>query len=139
MKLVLRGVRLDKKHQKGFLNHLRAIEWLTAQEYYVFDNISGLGPCDLVALGEDGEVITSKIDGKYKTLVKDIYENSNIQLIVKNKSNEYIMNLIDDLLKDHKEQSNLKKIESLEQELINNLDENSYTELIKLKSQLNRD
>ena len=55
------------------------------------------------------------------------------------KSNEYIINLIDDLLKDHKEQSNLKKIESLEQELINNLDENSYTELIKLKSQLNRD
>ena len=50
-------MKLDKKHKKGFLNHLRAIEWLTAQEYYVFDNISGLGPCDLIALGEDGEVI----------------------------------------------------------------------------------
>ena len=35
--------------------------------------------------------------------------------------------------------NNLKKIESLEQRLINNLDENSYSELIKLKSQLNRD
>ena len=34
---------------------------------------------------------------------------------------------------------NLKKIESLEKKLINNLDENSYSELIKLKSQLNRD
>ena len=32
-----------------------------------------------------------------------------------------------------------KKIESLEQKLINNLDENSYSELIKLKSQLNRE
>ena len=32
-----------------------------------------------------------------------------------------------------------KKIESLEKKLINNLDENSYSELIKLKSQLNRD
>ena len=102
------------------------------------ENLKNLIVSSLVE-GEDGEVITSKIDGKYKTLVKDIYENSNIQLIVKNKSNEYIINLIDDLLKDHKEQSNLKKIESLEQELINNLDENSYTELIKLKSQLNRD
>ena len=33
----------------------------------------------------------------------------------------------------------LKKIESLEQKLINNLDESSYSELLKLKSQLNRD
>ena len=48
-------------------------------------------------------------------------------------------NLLDELIKDHKEQSNLRKIESLEQKLINNLDENSYSELIKLKSQLNRD
>ena len=61
-------MRLDKKHQKGFLNHLRAIEWLTAQEYYVFDNISGLGPCDLIALVEDGEVI--KIDVKSESTRK---------------------------------------------------------------------
>mgnify|MGYP002025011302 CR=1 FL=1 len=37
------------------------------------------------------------------------------------------------------ELNNLKKIESLEKELINNLDENSYSELIKLKSQVNRE
>ena len=43
------------------------------------------------------------------------------------------------LIQDHKEQSNLRRIESLEQKLINNLDENSYSELIKLKSQLNRE
>ena len=49
------------------------------------------------------------------------------------------LNLLDELFKDHKEQSNLRKIESLEEKLINNLDENSYSELIKLKSQLNRD
>ena len=54
-------------------------------------------------------------------------------------SEDEIANLLNDLIKDHKEQSNLKKIESLEQKLINNLDENSYSELIKLKSQLNRD
>ena len=50
-----------------------------------------------------------------------------------------IENLLEELLIDHKEQSNLRKIESLEQKLINNLDENAYLELIKLKSQLNRD
>ena len=49
------------------------------------------------------------------------------------------INAFDELFKDHKEQSNLRKIESLEEKLINNLDENSYSELIKLKSQLNRD
>ena len=66
-------------------------------------------------------------------------ENSNIQMIVNNKSNEDISELLDELIQDYKEQSNLRKIESLEQKLINNLDENSYSELIKLKSQLNRE
>ena len=47
--------------------------------------------------------------------------------------------LLDELIEDHKEQSNLRKIESLEQKLINNLDESSYSELIKLKNQLNRE
>ena len=68
-----------------------------------------------------------------------INENSNIQIIKKNKSEDQVSNLLDELIQDHKDQGNLKKIESLEQKLINNLDENSYSELIKLKSQLNRD
>ena len=72
-------------------------------------------------------------------IVKEINENSNIQIITKNKNGEEISNLLDELIKDHKEQSNLRKIESLENKLINNLDENSYSELIKLKSQLNRE
>ena len=66
-------------------------------------------------------------------------ENSNIQMIIKNKTDEDISGLLDELIQDHKDQSNLRKIESLEQKLINNLDENSYSELIKLKSQLNRE
>ncbi|MDA7715629.1 hypothetical protein N8827_03460, partial [Pelagibacteraceae bacterium] len=69
----------------------------------------------------------------------EINENSNIQIIAKNKTDEDILGLLDELIKDHKEQGNLRKIESLEQKLINNLDENSYSELIKLKSQLNRE
>ena len=50
-----------------------------------------------------------------------------------------ILDLLNELILDFKEQNNLKKIESLEKKLINNLDESSYSELIKLKSQLNRD
>jgi len=87
----------------------------------------------------DKETARSKINTDYDKLITEILENSNIQIITKNKTDEDISDLFDELIKDHKEQSNLRKIESLEQKLINNLDENSYSELIKLKSQLNRD
>ena len=83
--------------------------------------------------------LMTKIINEFDKNLKDIEENSNIQIITKNKNNQEILELLDELIKDHLDQSNLKKIESLEQKLINNLDENSYSELIKLKSQLNRD
>ena len=80
-----------------------------------------------------------KIRKEYQDLSKEIEENSNIQITTKDKNDQDILDLLDELIFDFKEQDNLKKIESLEKELINNLDENSYSELIKLKSQLNRD
>jgi DNA primase len=80
-----------------------------------------------------------KIRKEYQDLSKEIEENSNIQITTKDKNDQDILDLLDELIRDFKEQNNLKKIESLEKELINNLDENSYSELIKLKSQLNRD
>jgi DNA primase len=89
--------------------------------------------------GNDKEDINKKINTSYDKIISEINENSNIQIIIKNKNNEEVADLLYELIKDHKEQSNLRKIESLEQKLINNLDENSYSELIKLKSQLNRD
>ena len=89
--------------------------------------------------GGDNVSIVEKINSKYDEIVKEINENTNIQIITKNKNNEDILTMISELIEDHKEQANLKKIESLEQKLINNMDESSYSELIKLKSQLNRD
>ena len=89
--------------------------------------------------GNDKKVINKKINGNYEKIIREINENSNIQIIIKNKNMEDVAILLEELIKDHKEQSNLKKLETLEQKLINNLDENSYSELIKLKSQLNRD
>ena len=89
--------------------------------------------------GNDKEAIDKKINNNFEKIIKEINENSNIQIIIKNKTNEKISELLDELIQDHKDQNNLKKIESLEQKLINNLDERSYSELIKLKSQLNRD
>jgi len=68
VKLVLRGARLDRKHKKGFLNHTKAILWLTENDYYVFDNVSGLGPCDVIAMDDDGNII--KIDVKSESIRK---------------------------------------------------------------------
>ena len=92
-----------------------------------------------ISAGNDKKSIFKKINSSYKEIIEEINENSNIQIIAQNKSHQDILDLIDDLFQDHKDQSSLKKIESLEKKLINNLDENSYSELIKLKSQLNRD
>ncbi len=93
----------------------------------------------LLTAGENQVEMQIKIDDEFKTLINEITENSNIQLITKGKNYQEVLELIEYLISEFKEQSNLKKIESLEKKLINNLDENSYAELIKLKSQLNRD
>ncbi|MDC0628373.1 DNA primase [Pelagibacteraceae bacterium] len=93
----------------------------------------------LLSEGSNKEVINSKISEKYKKLIEEIKENSSIQIIAKAKNDKDILELLNELLTELKDLNNLKKIESLEKELINNLDENSYSELIKLKSQLNRE
>ena len=87
--------------------------------------------------GHDKAAISLKIRKDFDKIINEINENSNIQIITQNKTDEKVSVLLGELIQDHKAQSNLKKIESLEQKLINNLDENSYSELIKLKSQLN--
>ena len=91
---------------------------------------------DLISNGDENE-LNHKINSDFKNLANEIKENSNIQLITKDKTDQEISFLFDELILDLKEQNNLRKIESLEKKLINNLDENSYSELIKLKSQLN--
>ena len=89
--------------------------------------------------GNDKEIIQSKISVDYKKLIEEIKENSSIQIITKTKNEEAILELFNELLDEIKELNNLKKIESLEKELMNNLDENSYSKFLKLKSQLNRE
>ena len=94
---------------------------------------------ELVSKVENKTDFQLKISENYKTLVDEIKENSNIQLITKDKNDQEILQLLDELIADFREQNNLRRIESLEKKLIDNLDENSYSEFLKLKSQLNRD
>ncbi len=89
--------------------------------------------------GRNFEKLLVDINLKYENLIREINENSNIQIIIRDKSEEEILTILEDLKLDFKEQYNLKKIENLEKKLINNLDENSYSELIKLKNQINRE
>ncbi len=94
---------------------------------------------DSLVKGEDKQVIQSSLISKYKELINKINENSSIQIILKEKNELSIIEFLDELIDELKELYNLKKIESLEKKLINNLDENSYSELLKLKSQINRE
>ncbi len=93
----------------------------------------------MLSAGEDKNKLEFKNNNEFKNLIEEIKANSNIQLITQNKNEQEILELLNDLIEDFNEQNNLKRIESLEKKLINNLDENSYSELIRLKSQLNRE
>ena len=79
------------------------------------------------------------IKDKFDTLINEIEKNSNLKNIINKKNENEKEQLLDDLLEDFKEVNRLKKIEYLEGEFAKNLDENSFSELIKLKNQINRD
>ena len=94
---------------------------------------------DCVAKGEFENKSFEKIILENQNLVNEITDNSNIKMILKDKKDFDILQILDELIQEIKDMRQLQKIESFESELINNFDENSYSELIKLKSQLNRD
>jgi len=80
-----------------------------------------------------------KIDEKYKSLISEIEKNTNLKKILFKKNNEERNEILNDLIDELKEMNHLKQIEFLENKVAKNLDEGSYSELIKLKSQLNRE
>jgi|TARA_B100001093_G_scaffold409588_1_gene398634 DNA primase len=80
----------------------------------------------------------SKIGDKYKALINDIDKDINLKKILSKKNDAEIEEALSDLITEVKEMNQLKQIEFLEKKVAKNLDEASYSELIKLKSQLNR-
>ena len=94
----------------------------------------------LASNSSQDQISMESIKVKYEEAIREINANSNIKLILKRKKNEVeILEMFNELLLELKKIKKMKKIESFESELINNFDENSYSELIELKSQLNRD
>ena len=80
-----------------------------------------------------------KIDEKYNELVNEIEKNTHLKNILLKKEDEEREEILGDLIEELKEVNHMKQIEFLENKVAKNLDERSYSELIKLKSQLNRE
>ena len=83
--------------------------------------------------------LKEKVSKKYKSLINEIETNSNISNFFSKKNNDEKIEMLGELLNELKELNHLKKIENLEHKLSENLDESSYSELIKLKNELNRE
>ena len=88
---------------------------------------------------EEKDKLKNDITNKEKIFLKEIEKNVNLKVILDKKNIDEIEKILSDLIFDLQEMGHIKKIESLEKKLVKNLDENSYSELIKLKNQLNRD
>jgi DNA primase len=80
----------------------------------------------------------SGISTKYTNLINDIEKDVNLKNILSKKDDIEREETLIDLIAELKEMNHLKQIEFLENKVAKNLDESSYSELIKLKSQLNR-
>ena len=93
----------------------------------------------LITSNTNEEQIKIEINKNFRNLVKEVEKNSTLQTIIVNKEDRERLELFEEILSDLKEMNHLKKIEFLESKVAKNLDETSYSELIKLKTQLNRD
>ena len=84
------------------------------------------------------ENITNLIK-KYPALINDINQNSFIKNIFLKKDENQQIELLNEILKELNDIKFSKKIDELENKLMKEFDEKSYSDLIELKSQINRD
>ena len=83
--------------------------------------------------------LVSKLKEKFSKLILEVENNAILRNILSKKTQEEKLVLLDEMLVEIKQFTRLKEIELLENKLVKNLDESSFSELVKLKSQLNRD
>ncbi len=76
-------------------------------------------------------------ENKFQNEIKDIFSFANVRLILPKKNDQEVLIIFEELISDYNNSINSKKIESFEKKLLEKFDENSYSELIKLKKQLN--
>ena len=96
---------------------------------------------DVISFAKNDEFLDknkSQIGEKYKALINDIDKDVNLKNILSKKDDTEREETLIDLMMELKEMNHLKQIEFLENKVAKNLDEGSYSELIKLNSQINR-
>jgi len=93
---------------------------------------------NILAKNEEKE-IKSKIDIKFSDQINDIDKYFSFKDVIAKKTDFEQKEFLQELLEDLEEMNHLKKIEFLERKFTENMDENSYSELVKLKNELNRD
>jgi DNA primase len=79
---------------------------------------------------------TLDFDIKFHNLINLINDNAQVKIIYKNKEENEIMSIFYEILNEIKKIDLQKKIESLEDKVSLNLDENLYSELLSLRNQL---
>ena len=76
---------------------------------------------------------------KYLNYIDDINQNSVIKNIFQKKDQNQQVELLNEILKELNEIKFSKKIDKLENRLMKEFDEKSYSDLIQLKSQINKE
>ena len=81
----------------------------------------------------------SELEKKYSNLIDEINRNSFIRNIFLKKSENQQIELLNEILRELNEIKFSKKIDELENKLIKEFDEKSYSDLMLLKSQINKE
>jgi hypothetical protein len=76
---------------------------------------------------------------KYFNYIDDINQNSVVKNIFQKKDQNQQVELLNEILKELNEIKFSKKIDKLENRLMKEFDEKSYSDLIRLKSQINKE
>ena len=94
---------------------------------------------ELISKNKFNQNNSSNFNSKYSNLIKDINQNSVIKNIFIKKNENQQVELLNEILKELNEIKFSKRIDELEQKLMDNFDEKSYSDLIELKKQINKE
>ena len=94
---------------------------------------------ELISSGKFNEKNTSYLQEKYTNLLNDINQNSVIKNIFLKKNDNEQIEMLNEILKELNEIKFSKKIDKLEKNLMDNFDEKSYSDLMELKKQINKE
>ena len=94
---------------------------------------------NLVSKDKFTEKTRSELMKKYSNLIDDINQNTVIKNIFLRKDEKQRIELFNEILKELNEIKFSKKIDTLEEKVINEFDEKSYSDLMELKSQVNKE